>query len=1170
MVKTIFVTYLIALSVYLTCAYQKECAVGPQYWCKSFQNAQDCGALTHCTDTIWIHDAKYQNIDSTTKCDWCEKMMENTQRAVENIRDNPDLVQSTLINGCKMLPVTDVSNKCIDTIEKYQTTVLTLLTNHRFDRLCQLMNICTNENTDDDSKMLCNVLVRATQELHEKRQKSRDEIQDFLKNDCRTLKSTQLAAKCEDLVDRHGIQIYAHVASHIESSKICAYLDSSALQVKPKVHCELCTFVLSLVKQMLDSQTTEDEILRYIDEQICVRLSNDKQKQCRKMVDDNGRDLLNNIQQGTEPSLLCTHFQLCVNDVLETTSPVEKNELLSFLTNDFCRKLGKYQTICEAAIEKDTTQVLQILANEINGKDLCHLFGLCPKQSLIVNSMDPHDDPTACKRCVKDFTRRKHIAEKLVNHSSQFLHHLCEQLPEKDQCIQSVEQSINELITFIQSLDPRGICVQLNMCDEKNLERLSSNEILPSENVLAEEILEFIKTDICQKHGSLSSFCARLTDFEGLGLLTALSKNLDPHRVCQIVGICPQSFVSQNCQDQSQCCENQIEIYQTKLEEFLKAMVASTRTMCAHVIGREMCFHLADIFESNVETVVRNFNAKRTCSLLNLDSTAQQEKPANDQCETCQSELNLRQTYFRSIVNELTNTLLPLCEDEQCRLNVRNLYHETSLKLDRSDSINVCQRLGYCLVEHSSEPSETTLHLKQLLQHQTKTLEERLQAHGICSEFGQLENICEQILSSKDYKQLYAFYMSVLKNNPQTIDEYLHEQIKEIQSNVDTCDQCKTTIESAKDFWLNTVESARNFFLDTCNYCPDKTQCQDYINHRINDIKTYATNIDAEEFCQNLHLCSTNEFELTTDTNTTCILCEYAMNILSNYIHQKSTEQEIKQGLVKVCNQMPRTLQQQCHDFVENYGPPIIAILIQQFDVSTVCRKLNLCTKQMTVDLNEHPQTDSKACGVCDYVSTYVDFALKRDSSDKSLEHALATVCTQLSSEHQSQCQSIVQLVRVNRKLLQFSSENSFCKQLTICPTPMSELKPAMPLRQQTTTTTTNKQDEKDILMKNLDETPQCMLCRYVVSYLNTVLKNNKSEEAVQSALAKVCTILPKKERASCDNFIKTYGPVIAELLLEMAEPQLVCRYLGMCQAVAAKETTPITYPSHQYARIPV
>lgn len=80
--------------------------------------------------------------------------------------------------------------------------------------------------------------------------------------------------------------------------------------------------------------------MRYIDEQICARLPNEKQKQCRQMVDRNGRDLLNNIQQGMvenfrnlstssmeifqEPSLLCTHFQLCLNDVFENTSPVEK------------------------------------------------------------------------------------------------------------------------------------------------------------------------------------------------------------------------------------------------------------------------------------------------------------------------------------------------------------------------------------------------------------------------------------------------------------------------------------------------------------------------------------------------------------------------------------------------------------------------------------------------------------------------------------------------------------------------------------------------------------------------------------------------------------------------------------------------------------------------------
>jgi len=42
-----------------------------------------------------------------------------------------------------------------------------------------------------------------------------------------------------------------------------------------------------------------------------------------------------------------------------------------------------------------------------------------------------------------------------------------------------------------------------------------------------------------------------------------------------------------------------------------------------------------------------------------------------------------------------------------------------------------------------------------------------------------------------------------------------------------------------------------------------------------------------------------------------------------------------------------------------------------------------------------------------------------------------------------------------------------------------------------------------------------------------------------------------------------------------MADPKLVCRYLGMCQVVSphdpeTKESAPVTDPSHHYARIPV
>jgi hypothetical protein len=63
------------------------------------------------------------------------------------------------------------------------------------------------------------------------------------------------------------------------------------------------------------------------------------------------------------------------------------------------------------------------------------------------------------------------------------------------------------------------------------------------------------------------------------------------------------------------------------------------------------------------------------------------------------------------------------------------------------------------------------------------------------------------------------------------------------------------------------------------------------------------------------------------------------------------------------------------------------------------------------------------------------------------------------------------------------------------------------------------------------------------------------------------------KDRVQCNEFIKTYGPVLSQLIFELADPQLVCRYLGMCQVVSPYDTTTkesITYSNHHYARIPV
>jgi hypothetical protein len=79
--KCCFLDFL-ALAIGLAVGYPKECAVGPEYWCRSFKNAEDCGALSHCTKAVWNYNDKYALVGSSTTCQWCQKILGNTQQGL--------------------------------------------------------------------------------------------------------------------------------------------------------------------------------------------------------------------------------------------------------------------------------------------------------------------------------------------------------------------------------------------------------------------------------------------------------------------------------------------------------------------------------------------------------------------------------------------------------------------------------------------------------------------------------------------------------------------------------------------------------------------------------------------------------------------------------------------------------------------------------------------------------------------------------------------------------------------------------------------------------------------------------------------------------------------------------------------------------------------------------
>jgi len=56
--------------------------------------------------------------------------------------------------------------------------------------------------------------------------------------------------------------------------------------------------MIFLKKRKMNLIFLKDKVLIYIDEQICSRLNGKLKKNCKEMLDTNGRDLINNIQNG--------------------------------------------------------------------------------------------------------------------------------------------------------------------------------------------------------------------------------------------------------------------------------------------------------------------------------------------------------------------------------------------------------------------------------------------------------------------------------------------------------------------------------------------------------------------------------------------------------------------------------------------------------------------------------------------------------------------------------------------------------------------------------------------------------------------------------------------------------------------------------------------------------
>ncbi|XP_059489163.1 prosaposin [Neocloeon triangulifer] len=295
-----------------------------------------------------------------------------------------------------------------------------------------------------------------------------------------------------------------------------------------------------------------------------------------------------------------------------------------------------------------------------------------------------------------------------------------------------------------------------------------------------------------------------------------------------------------------------------------------------------------------------------------------------------------------------------------------------------------------------------------------------------------------------------------------------------------------------------------------------------------------------------------------------CETCQYFLHYVQQELTLPSTEAEIKEFVDEACDHLPKSIGPQCRSFVSTYADALIALLAQEVDPSQVCPSLGLCPTFKIPEVL--PSTDNKkdnpTCPLCLYAMQQLDKMLKDNRTEDSVKEALESVCAILPKKMVAECDTFVDKYSeelIDMVIAEYTPEE-VCTNLKMCgPKEFeSEMMTGNDEKQahiETNEIVLPKDDELVKAVSNAKDDNRCVICEFVMTQLDDMLKNNATEDDIKNAVHTVCNYLPKSVSTKCNEFVNEYADLVIQLLVQSLDPKQVCQELGLCnQAVKTAE----------------
>ncbi|CAG9785733.1 unnamed protein product [Diatraea saccharalis] len=813
----------------------------------------------------------------------------------------------------------------------------------------------------------------------------------------------------------------------------------------------------------------------------------------------------------------------------------------------------------------------------------------------------PEDNDSVCKICTDMVQQARDQLES--NQTQEELKEVfegsCKLMPIKivaKECMKLSDDFVPELVeTLASQMNPQAVCSVAGLCNSARIDRLLEAH---------EKKKESKKLDTHKVHLVGASHCTWGPSYWCSNFSTGRECSATKHCVERVWSKMdfPQDNdnICQICTDMVKQARDQLESNETQ-EELKEVFEGSCKLIPIKVVKKE-CIKLADDFVPElVETLASQMNPQAVCSVAGLCNNARIDQLLDAygaqlskvvSCSSCRQTVGVaRKKFDASSYEDFLVSLLQVCGklssfSDSCSMLVFK-YYENILAALRKDLTpqSVCHLSGQCTYKYHMHDNfdfpewalqdkakddvpcefceQLIKHMRDTLVANTTELEFYKVLKGLCKQTGEFKDECLH-LADQYYPIIYKYLVADLQ--PEMICNMMGLCGKNITDSPiapllpkELVVKAVTMKDSSKKSELIGTDEAKSYTKKT--------------NVRIMG--------DESEPLPPLTI--DRMFVRLPENKAGCAFCQYFLHYLQVELSDTKTEDAIRDAVEKACDRLPNSINGECHQFVDQYGPAVIALLVQEIDPASICPALGLCP-QVTEVRHVAINSGKSNCALCLFAVEQLVTMLKDNRTETSIRHALGNLCTHLSGKMKNECVDFVdtyteQLVEM---LVANLNAQEVCVYLKLCAgdgtDPMKVTtasgidkyheKPALRgdrnnFKHRSMLPTHMLENGGDIETNEIpDDTvnghavkPQvsqktvCVLCEFVMKEIDDQIKDKHNQDEIKQIVHSVCKRMPKAVRADCDQFVEKYSDLVISLLEQELEPEEVCEELKLCDS---------------------